>query len=506
MICRKFTITIALCLTAASHPLARPLSQAAQPAGKHNVLFIAIDDLNDWLGCFGGHPQAITPNIDRLARRGVLFFNAHCAAPLCGPSRNAVFTGRQPYRTGMYSNVHKGWHNEHPTVPLLPKVFQKAGYKTFGTGKLLHGSSRSVFQSEFFPEQRWSPFSGKLANYTKAELFSKGTNNPSHVIRMDSREYVLPFNRMPSDRSPNEPKGESFDWAALDVADRDMGDSKITDWAIQNLRSQSEAKPFFMAVGYYRPHIPLYAPKKYFDLYDGVDIKLPPVREDDLEDLSPIASKWALEAVTAGSHATTVKHGQWQSAVRAYLACVTFIDAQVGRMLDVLDTTSHHKNTWVILWGDHGWHLGEKQHWGKWTGWQRSTQVPLLILPPSDNKGRFATNATCDTPVSLIDLYPTLVDLCGLKQVHRLDGQSLRPQLTNPEAISNRLAITTFDKGNYAISGTNWRYIRYSDGSEELYHRKNDPHEWINLAARPSHAKIVSRFAKALEVRLSRIK
>ena len=503
MTCRKLTIMLALCLTAAAQPFAKPPGKAAE---KPNVLFIAIDDLNDWLGCFGGHPQAITPNIDRLAKRGVLFSNAHCAAPLCGPSRNAIFTGRQPFHTGMYSNNDKGWHKENPGVLLLPQVFQNAGYKTFGTGKLLHGSSRSVFQSEFFPEQRWSPFTGKSAKYTKAELSGKGGDNPRHVIRMNGREYVLPFNRMPSDRSPDDPKGESFDWASLDVADGDMGDGKITDWAIQNLRRQSAAKPFFMAVGYYRPHIPLYAPKKYFDLYDDIDIKLPLVREDDLEDLSPVASKWALEAVTAGAHATTVKHGQWQAAVRAYLACVTFIDAQVGRILDVLDSTPHSKNTWVILFGDHGWHLGEKQHWGKWTGWQRSTQVPLLILPPSFSEGRFATNATCDNPVSLIDLYPSLVDLCGLKQVHRLDGQSLRSQLTNPEAISNRLAITTFDKGNHAISGTNWRYIRYSNGSEELYHRKNDPHEWTNLAGKPNYSKIVSRFAKALDVRLSRIK
>ena len=430
----KKTLFSWLLLFAVVLPLAKLPGQAAE---KPNVLFITIDDLNDWLGCFGGHPQAITPNIDRLAKRGVLFSNAHCAAPLCGPSRNAIFTGRQPFHTGMYSNNDKGWHKENPGVVLLPQVFQNAGYKTLGTGKLLHGSSRSVFQSEFFPEQRWSPFTGKSANYTKAELPGKGGDSPRHVIRMNGREYVLPFNQMPSDRSPNDPKGESFDWASLDVADSDMGDGKITDWAIQNLRSQSAANRFFMAVGYYRPHIPLYAPKKYFDLYDGIDIKLPPVREDDLEDLSPVAVKWALEAVTAGSHATTVKHGQWQAAV---------------------------------------------------------------------SKGRFAINATCDTPVSLIDLYPTLVDLCGLKQVHRLDGQSLRLQLTKPEAASNRLVVTTFDKGNHTLSGTNWRYIRYSDGSEELYDRKNDPHEWTNLAAKHNHAKTVSRFAKALDLKLRKTK
>ena len=465
-----------------------------------NVLFIAIDDLNDWVGCFGGHPQAITPNMDRLAKRGIRFTNAHCAAPLCGPSRNAIFTGRQPFQTGMYNNSDKGWHKKHPKVILMPKAFQHGGYATYGTGKLLHSSSKGVFQNEYYTGQRWSPFDSKTVNYTEAELPSKGSDNPRHVVRLGKREYVLPFNRMPSDRSPNDPKGESFDWAALDVPDNAMGDGKITDWAIGQLKAHQAKPPFFMAVGYYRPHIPLYAPKKYFDMYKGVNIKLPPVREDDLNDLSPTARKWALEATTAGSHATTIKHGQWRAAVKAYLACVTFVDAQVGRLVATLDASPHAKNTWVVIWSDHGWHLGEKQHWGKWTGWQRSTRVPLMILPPRGAAtAPFATDAVCDNPVSLIDLYPTLLDLCGLPEGRKLAGQSLRPLLENPTAKSKRLVVTTFDKGNHALSGIRWRYIRYKDGSEELYNRKNDPHEWTNLAAEAKNAPVRKRFAKALD-------
>ena len=464
------------------------------------MLFIAIDDLNDWVGCFGGHPQAITPNMDRLAKRGIRFTNAHCAAPLCGPSRNAIFTGRQPFQTGMYNNSDKGWHKKHPKVILMPKAFQHGGYVTYGTGKLLHSGSKGVFENEFYTSQRWSPFASKTVNYTEAELPSKGSDNPRHVVRLGKREYVLPFNRMPSDRSPNDPKGESFDWAALDVPDNAMGDGKITDWAIGQLKAHQAKPPFFMAVGYYRPHIPLYAPKKYFDMYKGVNIKLPPVREDDLNDLSPTARKWALEAATAGSHATTIKHGQWRAAVKAYLACVTFVDAQVGRLVATLDASPHAKNTWVVIWSDHGWHLGEKQHWGKWTGWQRSTRVPLMILPPRGvATGRFATDAVCDNPVSLIDLYPTLLDLCGLPEGRQLAGQSLRPLLENPTAKSKRLVVTTFDKGNHALSGIRWRYIRYKDGSEELYNRKNDPHEWTNLAAEAKNAPVRKRFAKALD-------
>ena len=466
---------------------------------KPNVLFIAIDDLNDWVGCFGGHPQAITPNIDQLAKRGIRFTNAHCAAPLCGPSRTAIFTGRQPFRTGMYNNNDKGWYKKHKKVRLFPKVIEAGGYATYGTGKLLHSGSKGLFQNEYYTGQRWSPFPSKEVNYTKAELSSKGSANPRHVVRLGQREYVLPFNRMPSDRSPNDPKGESFDWAALDVPDNAMGDGKITDWAIGELKKHEASKPFFMAVGYYRPHIPLYAPKKYFDLYGGMDIKLPPVQKDDLKDLSPTGRKWALEAATAGSHATTVKHDQWQAAVKGYLACVTFVDAQVGRLLAQLEARGQAKNTWVILWSDHGWHLGEKQHWGKWTGWQRSTRVPLVVVPPAESKDIYALGAECDKPVGLIDLYPTLLDICNLPKVARLDGVSLRSMLENPRIASDRLVVTTFDKGNHALSGTRWRYIRYQDGSEELYNRKDDPNEWENLASRKEHASVRERFSKALD-------
>ena len=466
---------------------------------KPNVLFIAIDDLNDWVGCFGGHPQAITPNIDQLAKRGIRFTNAHCAAPLCGPSRTAIFTGRQPFRTGMYNNNDKGWYKKHKKVRLFPKAIEAGGYVTYGTGKLLHSGSKGLFQNEYYTGQRWSPFPSKEVKYTKAELSSKGSANPRHVVRLGQREYVLPFNRMPSDRSPNDPKGESFDWAALDVPDNAMGDGKITDWAIGELKKHEASKPFFMAVGYYRPHIPLYAPKKYFDLYGGMDIKLPPVQKDDLKDLSPTGRKWALEAATAGSHATTVKHDQWQAAVKGYLACVTFVDAQVGRLLAQLEAQGQVKNTWVILWSDHGWHLGEKQHWGKWTGWQRSTRVPLVVVPPAESKDKYALGAECDNPVGLIDLYPTLLDICNLPKVARLDGVSLHSMLENPRMANDRLVVTTFDKGNHALSGTRWRYIRYQDGSEELYNRQDDPNEWVNLASRKENASVRERLSKALD-------
>jgi arylsulfatase A-like enzyme len=467
-------------------------ADAPQP----NVLFIAIDDLNDWIGCLGGHPQVKTPNIDRLAKRGVIFSNAHCAAPLCNPSRAAVFCGRQPHESGVYANDESNIRKIRPDLVLIPQHFRAAGYHTFGTGKLLHSSSKELFDDEFFPDQRWSPFDPKQVSYTDAELASKGTRNPRHVTVLNGKEIVLPLNRMPSDRAPDSAGGESFDWGPLDVDDAEMGDGQIAIWAAERIAATHD-KPFFVAVGFYRPHIPLFAPKKYFDLYDGMDIRLPATQANDLEDLSPKAKERALEADTAGAHATVLEYNQWPAAVKSYLACVSFIDAQVGRLLDALDTSPHAANTIIVLWGDHGWHLGEKQHWGKWTGWERATHVPLIIALPHGRLA-FSQGGSCSEPVSLLDLYPTLIELGGLSSLDGLSGQSLVPFLKQPSQSTGRAVLTTFDKGNYSVTGSRWHYIRYADGSEELYDRKNDPNEWTNLATHADYASQKAILAKSL--------
>ena len=472
-------------------------AHAAAPA-RPNVLFIAVDDLNDWIGPLRGHPQVKTPHLDRLAKRGITFTNAHCAAPLCNPSRAAVFSGLQPFQTGVLANDEKAIRTARPDLVLLPQHFQAAGYRTYATGKLLHQKGTGLCETEFYPEQRWSPFAPAAVNYTAAELPSKGSANPQHHTVLKGRPVVLPLNRMPSDRAAASPGGESFDWGPVDVDDSDLGDGQIADWAVQQIRTQakSPAQPWFLAVGFYRPHIPLFAPKKYFDLYAGLDIQLPVVKADDLADLSDTGRKWARDSVTAGSHASVVKHGQWQAAVTAYLACVSFIDAQVGKLLEALDASPAADNTLIVFWGDHGWHLGEKEHWGKWTGWQRSTRVPLLIAPPrSGATANFPRGATCVDPVGLIDLYPTLIDTCGLAARPGLAGESLVPLLKNPAAASDRHILTAFDAGNFAVTGPRWRYLRYADGNEELYDFANDPHEWANLAGRPEHRAIQQAMA-----------
>jgi arylsulfatase A-like enzyme len=239
----------------------------------------------------------------------------------------------------------------------------------------------------------------------------------------------------------------------------------------------------------------LFAPTRYFERFVGVDVILPPFAEDDLADLSDAARRWALEPVTAGRHSTVVEHGQWKEAVKAYLACTTFVDHQVGRLLDALDADGYGNNTVIALWSDHGWHLGEKQHWGKWTGWERSTRVPLIIVPPRNHRDSFAKGGSrCGRPVSLIDLYPTLAELCGVAAADGLDGQSLVPLLRDPSRASDHQALTVFDPGNVTVRSERWRYIRYADGSEELYDMAGDPNEWTNVAGDPDRESLLSSF------------
>ena len=465
-------------------------------AGRPHVLFIAVDDLNDWIGCLKGHPQALTPNMDRLAARGIVFTNAHCVAPACNPSRAAVFSGRRPDETGVWSNQSGSLARRYPQADLLSTTFSDSGYETLGAGKLLHSGGGKSFGEYYGVNQRWSPLSKEDVKYTRRELPSKSTTNPRHLTR-DSlgRKVVLPLNRMPSDRKPMETDGESFDWGGWDVPDTDFGDTRITDWAIGKMKA-AEKKPLFLAVGYYRPHIPLWAPKRYFDRFKDDPGELPRVKEADLNDLGAVGRRWAREAVTAGSHATVIRFGQWQAAVEAYLACTTYVDHEIGRLLETLDESEMGKKTWVILWSDHGWHLGEKEHWGKWTGWERSTRVPLMVVPPRTQAGHFAAGGSrCHEPVSLLDLYPTLMELCSLKGPAVLDGQSLVPLLREPLQSTGRVVTTTFGRGNISLRSNRWRYIRYAGGEEELYDLQEDPNEWNNLAGRPEHATTMQRFA-----------
>ena len=415
-----------------------------------NVLFIAIDDLNDWVGHLGGHPDVKTPHLDRLAQRGVSFTNAHCAAPACNPSRAALLSGLRPSTSGIYYNQHD-WVNTLADVTTLPQFFRKSGYRVLGGGKIFHGSASA---KKYFDEY-----------YSRKEL--------------------------PAPKKPyNGLNKAHFDWKALDVAESDMPDYKLVSWANEQLNQESD-KPLFLAVGIVKPHLPWFAPKKYFDMYPKDKITLPNVPEDDLKDIPAIGLKMARPD---GDHKAVVDAGQWRDAVQAYLATITFVDDQVGRLIAALDTSPRADNTVIVLWGDHGWHLGEKQHWRKFSLWEEATRAPLMFVAPGVSRA----NALCSRPVDFMAIYPTLADLCGLPVPDHVQGASLRPLLKNPEAKWDRLALTTHGRGEHGVRCDRWRYIRYHDGTEELYDHAEDPMEWDNLSAAPEHEALKKRLSQTM--------
>lgn len=423
---------------------------APQAQEKPNVLFIAVDDLNDWIGCLGGHPDVKTPNLDRLAARGVLFTKAYCSAPACNPSRASLLTGVRPSTSGVYHN-DQPWRGPLKDAVTLPQHFMANGYQVVGGGKIFHGG--------FDDAASWH-------EYFKA----KG----------DAKPGKAPLNGIPDTGH--------FDWGAIDAGDEDMPDYKMASWAIDFLGKKHE-KPFFLAAGFVKPHLPWYVPRKYFDLYPLDKVTLPPADPKDLEDVPPAGRRMARPD---GDHKKVIETDNWRKAVQSYLATISFLDAMVGRLIDGLDKSPHASNTVVVLWGDHGWHLGEKQHWRKFALWERAAKAPLLVAAPGLSPGR------CDRPVDFMSLYPTLVELCGLPAAKSQEGVSLVPLLRDPAAAWDRPALTTHGRNNHAVRSDQYRYIRYADGTEELYDMDADPKEWTNLAGKPDLAKVKDELARWL--------
>lgn len=469
---------------------------AAETANRPNVLLISVDDLNDWIGPLRGHPQTKTPNFDLLAKRGVTFTNAHCNVPICSPSRTSLMTGLQPFRSGVYTNGESVFDLEGKYAT-LPEHFAAAGYATLGAGKLFHGSGGRYRQ--FF--QEYGPGSGNQGGpFTKEELNTLNQNPVHEVDRGPGKlKATLPLNRMPDVRRTGQPRNNSFDWGPVDVATAEMPDGMVASWARDQL-GRDRQRPFFMGVGFYRPHQPLFAPSAYFDPFPATGIVLPETQPRDIEDLPRYAQQLALLPLTAGSHATVVSYGQWEEATASYLACVHFVDELLGSVLDALERSPHADNTWIVLFSDHGYHLGEKQHWGKFTPWREATRVPLMVVPPESVAKRAGAQGKIVTaPVSLIDLYPTLIDVCGLDDpAHELDGRSLRSLVEGAATGEQRTAITTVGRGTYSIRSGNYRYIRYFDGTEELYDVDADPREWRNRAADERLAPVKQQLNEAL--------
>lgn len=434
-----------------------------------NVLFISLDDLNDWVGCMGGHPQARTPNIDKLASTGVLFSNAHCAAPACNPSRSAILTGMAPHRSGVYSNVQQ-MRKILPDAILLPLLFSQNGYWSAGSGKILHYFIDAQSWDEYYPpKEKENPFPPHMP----------WGKRPKSLPRGGTWQYV------------------ETDWEAFDVSDKEFGgDYLVTEWISKQLQREHK-RPFFLACGIYRPHEPWFVPKKYFDMFPLEQVKMPPgYKEGDLDDLPDAGKRRGPNRYLAHIK----KHGQWKQGVQAYLASIAYADAMVGRVLDALEKSPYRDNTIVILWSDHGWHLGEKEHWQKYTGWRVCTRVPLIVRVPPGAPGLpkgTPSGSVCNRPVSLLSLFPTLTELCNLPAHKDAHGPSLIPLLENPKAKWKHTALTHLNRpGNYAISAEEWRYIHYEDGGEELYHIPSDPFEWTNLARLPQHAQRLAEFRR----------
>ncbi len=441
------------------------VSAAACAEKKPNVLFIAIDDLNDWVGILDGHPQVQTPNIDRTAQRGVLFSNAHCQAPICMPSRTSLLTGTFPHRNGVYmieQNLRDGPLLKNAVT--LPHYFKKNGYRTLRAGKIYHRGKEGDADEwdETGKRYGWS-WMGKLAG-------------PEGISGL--------------------PDPSIFDFGPLPVEPSEMNDSKVTDWAVERIKKPATDKPFFLAVGLITPHLPHFTPKEFYDRYPLNRVKLPKTEPGDLDDLPPMGLKFTRYFdTTPMSHQNITRHGLWHKAVASYLATATFTDHCVGRLLDALDASPHADNTIIVLWSDHGFHIGEKMHWEKRSLWEESTRVPLIFSMPEKNYPR---NVQSKRPVGLIDIYPTLVELCGLPEKNDLQGRSLVPLLKNPKLVWNHPVLTTHHPGNHAIRSERFRYIHYANGDEELYDHQYDPDEFLNLASDPEYTAVIKRLAKHL--------
>jgi choline-sulfatase len=439
------------------------LPLAREATSKPNVLFIAIDDQNDWIGHIGGHPLAKTPHLDALAARGTSFVNAHCQAPLCNPSRTSLMLSLRPTTTGIYGlapwfRTLDDWKDR----VALPQYFRTHGYRTMTVGKIYHGG-----------------VGGPKRQAREFDVWGAAGG-----IGAKPKQKLIPPTPM-----GNHPL---MDWGVFPHRDEDKGDYQVASWAIDQIKSAPKDQPFFLAAGFFLPHVPCYVTQPWYDQFPDDDSVLPKILRDDRHDTPRFS--WYLHWNLPEPRLKWVEENhQWRNLARSYLASTSFVDAQIGRMLHALKDAGLDDNTIVVVWGDHGWHLGEKGITGKNTLWDDGTRVPLIFAGPGVHAGQL-----CSQPAELLDIYPTLVDLCELSPRDDLEGVSLRPQLADASTPRERPAITSHNQGNHGIRSENWRYIRYADGTEELYDMKSDPDEWTNVADRPEHLEVIESHRKWL--------
>ena len=442
------TLSIAALLSSCSQQsapkkLESPATQAAKPM---NIVMIAVDDLNHWVGHLKRNQQVQTPNIDSLAAKGVSFHRAYAPSAICNATRTAMMTGLRPNTSGVYSNG-RDWRSVVGSGRSLPAFFKQNGYEVLGGGKIFH-NDQVIRQEEwdYYYYQDKHSVKYELSNAEQAEVAQSGvtTDNPYKV-------GMLPINQL---------KG----------GDDVLNDYHVARWAADEAGKVHE-KPFFLAVGIFRPHLPWGVPKKYFDMYPVDSLDLPPYKEDDLLDLPN-----GIQA--AAEHELILKEGSWKKAIQAYLASITYADVQIGRVLEAIEKGPNKDNTMIVLWGDHGWHLGEKHRWRKFALWEEATRTPYIWYVP----GLTPEGGHTDTPIDLQSLWPTLAQLSGLKAPDYVEGHSIATLLAQPNANWQIPAITTQGFNNHAIRWQDYRYISYSSGGEEFYNHDTDPYEWDNMA------------------------
>ncbi len=460
---------------------------------KPNVLFIAVDDLNDWIGVLGGHSQAITPNLDKLAGKGVLFTNAHCSQAVCTASRNSMLSGLHPVNTGWYastSSMRKNYDEVMEGNMMLPEYFRANGYKTMTVGKIAH-SGESDFKNK--TDQYWDVIAPHFWSGMEKHIRENGygyrglmfypfPKDGGQLVELYGKDTIL--NYYINVRRFYSLCGGPLD--RQDIPEKGMYDEQIADWAVNQLKARHDSS-FFLAVGFLRPHVPYAVPRKYFEMYDPESIILPDIPDNEMNDI-PIYGKAYAYGFTpnGGWYDVKRKENMHRELVHSYLASVSFVDEQIGKVLEELEQSAYAKNTIIVLWSDHGQHLGEKHHFRKQALWEESTRVPLIVYDPqSKSKG------VCDEPVSLLDLYPTLLDLCGLPENEKNDGHSILPLIENPEAEWEYPVLSVWKYKNYAVRSKDWRYIRYRDGGEELYDHRSDPGEHKNLAGLEEYQNII---------------
>ncbi len=404
-----------------------------------NILFIAIDDMNDWTGFLGGHSQTITPNMDKLAKVGVNFTNAHTSAPGCSPSRNALLYGVQPFNSGLYPFYEHGIHEElMQKYTSLPRLLKENGYNTFGAGKIHHGNLND--------KREWT-------DYYEPKQIKKRFREGEGYIKGKNGKYSFRPTLNP---------------------DEEHKDHQFASYGIEKLNEKHE-KPFFLAVGIVKPHLPFDAPARFFDALPD-DITPPEMIENDADDI-PVVGK---SLQKKGEYNHYKSKGVWNDVRKSYLACISWADYNIGRVLDALENSEYADNTIVILWSDHGYHLGEKQTFKKFTLWEESTRVPFIIYDTRTKKVQ--KGSSYSEPVSLINVYKTIADYTKISTPEYVDGESLVPIVKDQSLKLDAPTIISWGRGNYSVRTKDHRYIRYFDGGEELYNHLEDPNEWKNLA------------------------